>query len=238
MRCCICYINNRDSYRICNCNEALVCRSCLNNLNFHNFTKCPICNLELQFIYQNKIFKSILLYIAYILGLLFLIFHEIGLVEFEMYNRPNQNLSISFYESIKNNPNTNILIVNDFRSLCHNKIFMRILVYSGVFIIQPILFYVIGENFMHRNSIINNYIKAYYISSIGLNLLGYLVAFKSHQEKNYVLFTIIVLINYYIPLIIYSYDCLDKNIRKLININKKYFFDKYIRYMRINLTQV
>lgn len=238
MRCCICYVNTRVSYRICNCNEALVCSICLNNLNFHNFTKCPICNLELQFIYQNKIFKSILLYIVYILGLLVLLFNEIGLIEIEMYNRPEQNLSISFDENIKINSNTNILIVNDFKSLCHNKIFMRILVYTGVFIIQPILFYIIEENFRERNSMINNYTKIYYLSNIGFNFIGYLLSFKIYTEENYVLFTIIILINYYIPITIYCGDCLDKNIRKLININKKYFFDKYISYVRLISTQV
>ena len=82
---------------------------------------------------------------------------------------------------------------------------MRILVYSE-FVIQPILFYIIEEhlrNYNNNNNMINNFTKFYYLSCIGLNLFAYLVSFRMHTNQNYMLFTIMILINYYVPLVIY-----------------------------------
>jgi hypothetical protein len=136
MICMICHDTHTVLSKICNCNESLICKSCLQKLNKEKVDKCPICReiLTMKVYYNNKTFYNYLLYYLFILLGILLI--EICPILYFIYNNNyTENSSDLFY----------------------NKSFQYYTVLFNVLIIQPINYLYMLNFFIDRvpNHIIN-----------------------------------------------------------------------------------
>jgi hypothetical protein len=124
----ICHDTPSELFKICQCNESLVCNSCLKKMNKEKISICPICRefLRIEVIYNRKDhIINIFTYLSFLTVILFV----------QMY-------PILDFISINNSTNT---------SLFYNKSFQYLTVYSTTFLIQPLTLLYIINFFKDRN---------------------------------------------------------------------------------------
>ena len=128
MKCMICHDTPCELLKICQCNESLVCKSCLKKLNEEKTTNCPICRtllrVEVEF-NKKKFIKKVLIF-CFFFSLILIV--QICPV-------------LEFIDKIETTNST---------SLFYNKSFQHFTVLSGTFIIEPITILYINNFFKNR----------------------------------------------------------------------------------------
>jgi hypothetical protein len=130
MICMICHDTPCELLKICQCNESLVCKSCLKKLNKEKTESCPICRtlLRIEIKFNKKKFARQIFNFIFFLVLILLV---------QIYP------VLEFIDKIDTINNT---------SLLYNKSFQHFTVLSSTFILEPITILYIN-NFMINRSL-------------------------------------------------------------------------------------